>query len=322
MKYKDYYGILGVDKKADEATIKKAYRKLARKYHPDVSKDPKGEEKFKEVAEAYETVGDKEKRAAYDQLGNYKPGQEFRPPPDWGRQYGDSHFSFDNIDLSDLFAGLRGGTGMGGGPRGAGGRRAGMPRHGQDFEISAPISLQDAFEGTMLDLNLGMPEHDERRQVRRIDRSFKARIPKGATDGQRLRLPGKGGKGVNGGKDGDLYLNVTLNPHPLFRVSGHDLYVDLPVAPWEAVQGASVEVPTLGGTVRLKIPPGSQTGQKLRLAKRGLPRPRDAGEGDLFAIIQIVVPAAPTEREKALFKQLAEASAFDPRSHFRPGGSK
>ena len=309
MKYKDYYQILGVERDADTDAIKKAYRKLAHKYHPDVSKDPAGEEKFKEIADAYQTLKDPDKRAAYDQLGRHQPGQDFQPPPDWGKQFGDTQFSFDDVDLADLFAGLAGG--------GQRARRPGasfkMP--GQDYEVTAHISLEDASRGTMVDLDLAVPEYDEHGRLHRVQRSFKARIPKGATDGQRLRLRGKGGKGAGGGPDGDLYLNIALHPHPLFRVSGHDLYLDLPLTPWEAALGAVVEVPTLGGPVHLKVPPGTHAGQKLRLARRGLPKP-GAGEGDLYAIAQIVVPTVLSERERALFKELADGSTFNPRGHF------
>jgi curved DNA-binding protein len=154
-----------------------------------------------------------------------------------------------------------------------------------------------------------------------VRRAFKARIPKGATDGQRLRLAGKGGKGLNGGRDGDLYLNIALHPHRLFRASGHDLYLDLPLAPWEAVLGANVQVPTLAGSVRLKIPPGTRAGQQLRLAGRGLPKPK-GGEGDLFTIVQIAVPTAASERERALYKELAEAATFNPRGHFGEEAAK
>jgi curved DNA-binding protein len=310
MKYKDYYKILGVDRGAGADEIKKAYRKLAHKYHPDVSKDPAGEEKFKEIGEAYETLKDPEKRAAYDQLGSYQPGQDFRPPPDWGKQYGDTQFSFDDIDLADLFAGLAGGRQRAG--QGSGQIR--MP--GQDYEVTAHITLEDAYRGTEVELNLTVPEFDEKGFVHRVPRTFRVHVPKGATDGQRLRLAGRGGKGINGGRDGDLYINIALHPHSLFRVSGHDLYLDLPIAPWEAVLGGTVEVPTLGGSVHLKVPPHTRAGQQLRLSRRGLPRPK--GEpGDLFAIVQIVVPAVTSDRERELFKQLAEASTFNPRGHFQ-----
>jgi curved DNA-binding protein len=315
MKYKDYYEILGVKRDASNDDIRKAYRKLAHKYHPDVSKDPKGEEQFKAVAEAYQTLKDPEKRAAYDNLGRHRPGEEFSPPPEWGNQFGEGGFSFDDVDLSDLFAGL-GGSRFRGGSRG-GNRSA----PGQDYEVTAPITLEDAYRGTELDLNLSVPEHDEQGRMRRVPLAFKARIPKGVTDGERLRLPGKGGKGFSGGPNGNLYLTIQLQPHPLYRVTGHDLYLDLPLAPWEAALGATVDVPTLGGAVRLKVPAGTNTGQKLRLAKRGLPKRRE-GEGDLFAIVQIVVPPSLSEREKALFKDLADASRFNPRASFPAGEAK
>ncbi len=308
MKYKDYYQVLGVERGADVEAVKKAYRKLAHQFHPDVSKDPAGEEKFKEIAEAYQTLKDPEKRAAYDQLGQHRPGEDFRPPPDWGKQFGETEFSFDDIDLADLFAGL-----AGGGARRQGGA---MRMPGQDYEVTAHITLEDACRGTMVDLNLAMPEYDAQGRLHRVQRAFKARIPKGATDGQRLRLRGKGGKGANGGRDGDLYLNIALHPHSLYRVSGHDLYIDLPLTPWEAALGAVVEVPTLDGAVNLKVPPGTHAGQKMRLGGRGLPKPQE-GAGDLFAIVQIVVPTVLNERERALFKQMAEASNFDPRGHFK-----
>jgi curved DNA-binding protein len=308
MKYKDYYTALGVERTATEEEIKTAYRKLARKYHPDVSKEPGAEEKFKEVSEAYKTLKDPEKRKAYDQLGSHKPGEEFRPPPDWGAHFGGGGFSFEDLDLSDLFESLA--TGRRGGPR-----QRDMRIPGQDYEVTAHITLEDAFTGAMLDLNLTVPERDEQGLLQRVQRTFKVRIPKGATEGQRMRVPGKGGKGINGGRDGDLYLNIALHPHPLFRAEGHDLYLDLPLTPWEAALGATVEVPTLAGPVALKVPPGTRAGQKLRLTGRGLPKPHE-GAGDLFAVAQVVVPTVLTERERALFKELADASTFNPRGHF------
>src|SRR5260221_7792107 len=205
MKYKDYYGVMGVDRKASGAEIKNAYRKLARKYHPDVSKEKDAEEKFKELGEAYETLKDPEKRAAYDQLGSHRPGQEFRPPPGWENQFGGGSFSFDDLDLGDLFAGMAGGA-----RRGA---RAGMQMPGQDYEVTAHISLEDAYRGTEVELELAVPEYDENGFVRRARRAFKARIPKGATDGQRLRLPGKGGKGANGGRGRDLCIEREPHAH-------------------------------------------------------------------------------------------------------------
>jgi curved DNA-binding protein len=310
MQYRDYYAILGVARDASEEHIKQAYRKLARKYHPDVSKESDAEEKFKEVAEAYQTLKDPQKRAAYDQLGAHRPGEDFRPSPDWQKQWqwqeqsADDDMFAEHIDLADLFAHL-----------GAGAARAGPQRamRGRDFEVAVPITIEEAYEGTQIDLDLNLPEYDERGRLRRVPRAFRARIPKGATQGQRLRLPGKGGRGFNGGQNGDLYLDISLRAHPLYRPNGHDLYLDLPLTPWEAVLGAAVEVPTPGGPVRLKVPPGTAAGQQLRLPRRGLPRPH--GEpGALYAIVQIVVPAATSERERALYQQLAEVSTFDPRA--------
>ena len=313
MKYKDYYAILGLERGADQDDIKKAYRKLARKYHPDVSKDPKGEEKFKDVAEAYQTLKDVEKRAAYDRLGSHEAGQDFAPSRDWRKefntQFSDGESAFEGIDLSDLFASLERG-------RGAGGRaRASIAIPGEDYEVAAQISLEEAYNGTQVALNLSVPVPDQHGRLRRETRTFQARIPKGATDGQRLRLRGQGGKGHNGGRDGDLYLNIRLHPHPLYRVDGHNLYMDLPLAPWEAALGVTIEVPTLAGPVNLKVAAAINNGQQLRLGKRGLPIP-GGGDGDLFAIVKIVMPLELTEREKTLFKELAEGASFNPRRHF------
>lgn len=345
MKYKDYYEILGVDRGADDSAIKKAYRKLAHKYHPDVSKDPEGEAKFKEVAEAYETLRYPEKRAAYDQLGTQRAGQDFQPPPGWDTQFGGGDMHFEDIDLADLFAGLSGrhggfqgasgsqggrsggAGGFGGAGRGrAHGARPDMPIPGRDYEVTAHISLEDAYRGTLVDLELSVPDYDDSGRMHRVDRSFKARIPKGATDGQRMKLAGQGGKGINGAPNGDLYLNIALHPHSLYRVDGHDLYLDLPLTPWEAALGATVQVPTLGGQVSLKVPPGTSAGRKLRLGSRGLPKPGRGGDesndnhGDLFAIVQIMVPSVLSDRERELFNELSDASTFNPRGHFTSEG--
>ena len=313
MKYKDYYKVLGVERTASADEIKKAYRKLAHQFHPDVSKEKNAKEKFQEIGEAYETLKNAEKRAAYDQLGSgFAAGQDFRPPPDWERQFGagfahrghgNSHAGFDEADLADLFAGLSG--------RRAGGR---FPMPGQDYEVDARITLEQAARGTEVELNLDAVEHDEQGVPHRVPRTLRVKVPKGVAEGQRLRIPGKGGAGFDGGRDGDLYLNISLSAHPLFRADGHNLYVDLPLAPWEAVLGASVEVPTLDGAVRLKVPAGTRAGQHLRLAQRGLPERE--GAGDLFAVVQIAVPSSPTARERELFSQLAADSHFNPRSHF------
>jgi curved DNA-binding protein len=302
MKYADYYAALGVERGASADEIKKAYRRLAQKFHPDVSKEPDAEAKFKEVAEAYGTLKDPEKRAAYDALGSRPQGEEFRPPPDWSRQHGGSEqFTFDDADFADLFSGF--------------GRRGQIA--GQDFEVPVEISIEDAFRGTTLELNLSLTERDVSGQVRRVPHAVKARIAPGAIDGQRLRLPGKGGKGANGGRDGDLYLDISLKPHALYRATDHDLYLDLPLTPAEAALGASVEVPTPAGNVNLKIPAGTSSGQKLRLSGRGLPKPR-GGAGDLFAVAQIVVPGSLSERERELYRELGEQAA-DPRRHFGAG---
>jgi len=303
MKYTDYYAALGVERGASADDIKKAYRRLAQKYHPDVSKEPGAEARFKEVAEAYQTLKDPEKRAAYDALGSRPPGEEFRPPPDWAQQHGASgaeKFSFDDVDFSDLFSrfGARGGA-----------------QPGQDFEVPVEISLEDSFRGTTLSLSLSMPEYDTAGQLRRTPHTIKARVAPGAVDGQRLRLPGKGGKGFHGGRNGDLYLDIRLKPHHLYRATGHDLYLDLPLAPWEAALGATVEIPTLAGAVSLKVPAGTSAARKLRLTGRGLPKPH-GGAGDLIAVAQIVVPAQTGERERELYSQLAKESSFNPRRHF------
>lgn len=327
MKFKDYYAILGVARTASEDEIKKAYRNLARKYHPDVSKDPAGEEKFKDAAEAYATLKDAEKRAAYDRLGTHSAGEEFQPSRDWGEQFktqfGDGGASgsaggasFDDIDLSDLFASFsrgRGGTGGTGGAGGGGRAQSNRPIPREDFDVTALITLEEAYSGTTVGLNLSVPTYDERGQMKRESRVLEARIPKGATEGQRLRLRGQGSKGVNGGRDGDVYLNIALRAHPLYRVDGHDLYIDLPLAPWEVALGTTVVVPTLAGRVNLKVAAAINSGQQLRLGKRGLPKP-GGGEGDLFAVVKIVMPPTLTDREQALFKELSDASTFNPRS--------
>ena len=312
MKYKDYYAALGVARTATADEIKKAYRKLARKYHPDVSKEAGAEEKFKEVAEAYETLKDPEKRAAYDELGRHAPGEQVRPPPGWQQSFGEqppgaSSFSFDDVDLADLFAGIAG--------RGRGGaRRPDMPLPGQDFEAAVRVSFDQAYKGTEIELDMAVPEPDENGFLRRVPRKIRVRIPKGVTDGQKLRVPGKGGKGANGARDGDLYLDIEVQSHPLYRAEALDLYMDLPLAPWEAVLGASVDVPTPAGRVTLKVPPGTHAGQKLRLSGRGLSRP-DGTSGHLYAVAQIVVPTVVDERQRELFTQLKDASAFNPRAH-------
>jgi curved DNA-binding protein len=311
VEFKDYYAIMGVARDATEDEIKRAYRKLARKYHPDVSKEPQAEERFKELGEAYEVLKDPEKRAAYDRLGaNWKSGQEFRPPPDW-----DSGFEFrggefrpgDREAFSDFFESLFGRGGFQGGRPGAGPFNA----RGEDHHARVLIDLEDAFTGATRAITLSAPEVDAQGRVHTRERTLNIRIPKGIKPGQRIRLAGQGAPGVRAGTSGDLYLEVSIKPHRLYRIEGQDLYLDLPVAPWEAALGATVKVPTPGGTVDLTIPPSSSSGRKLRLRGRGLP-----GEppGDLYAVLKVVLPPASTEDAKALYKEMEQRLRFDPRA--------
>lgn len=294
MKYKDYYAALGVPRDADTEQIKKAYRKLARQHHPDVSKAPDAEARFKEAGEAYATLKDPEKRAAYDQLGRRPAGEEFSPPPQWSHDFANDQ-AFEGVDLADLLAAMGRGRRPSRGP---------VPMPGRDYETSVRITLEDAHHGTSVKLDLADEEGG---------RTLEVTIPAGVAEGQKLRLRGKGGKGRNGGADGDIYLHITLAPHRLFRADRHDLYFDLALAPWEAALGADVEVPTLDGPVVLTVPPGTHSGRKLRLRGRGLANGR-GGRGDLYAAVRIDVPATLTERERELFGELAKASRFNPRA--------
>ncbi|NKE65724.1 DnaJ domain-containing protein [Ramlibacter sp. RBP-2] len=296
MKYKDYYAALGVPRDADAETIRKAYRKLAREHHPDVSAAPGAEARFKEIAEAWQTLKDPDKRAAYDELGRRPAGEDFAPPPQWAREFGGG--SFEDLDLADLLAAF--GRGHGGGAH-----RARRPAHGRDYESTVRIGLEDAHRGAKLNLQLAGDDGGAR--------TLEVTIPPGVSEGQKLRLRGRGGKGRDGGADGDIYLHITLAPHPVFRPDGHDLHLDLALAPWEAALGADVQVPTLDGPLVLTVPPGTRAGRKLRLRGRGLANGR-GGRGDLYAVVHIDVPGALTERERELFKELAAASRFDPRA--------
>ena len=293
VKYKDYYEILGVPRNADEEAIKKAYRKLARKYHPDVSKAPESESKFKEAAQAYATLKDAARRAAYDQLEPHGAGEEFAPPPQWRQAYASTEHAFDDVELADLLAGLAG-------RRGAGR----TPAHGHDYEAAARISLEDAHRGTTINLDV---MHEDG------SRTLAVTIPAGAREGQKLRLRGRGGKGRHGGVDGDIYLHISLIPHPVWRADGHDLYFDLALSPWEAALGADVEVPSLDGPLMLTVPAGTRSGRKLRLRGRGLATGHGR-RGDLYAVTHIDVPAALTPHERALFEQLRAQSHFNPRA--------
>ncbi len=311
MKYVDYYKVLGVDRNASQADIKKAYRGLAHKYHPDVSKEAGAEEKFKQVAEAYATLKDEEKRKAYDTLGQHPQGEEFVPPHAWQQNvYGDAG-DFSDVDLADLMAAFAA-AGREGRPHAA----RTMP--GEDLEMNMPVTLEQIFSGATTEFTVALPEYDERGMLRRVPRTFSVRIPKGASNGQRLRMPGKGGAGMNGGRPGDLYLVMTLQPHKLYRVDGRDLYIDLPLSPWEAALGASVQVPTPAGRVELSVPAGTTSERKLRLSGRGLPASQGQA-GNLYAIARIDIPTTLTDDERELFEKLAAQSRYDPRAQLYAG---
>ena len=332
MKFLDYYAVLGVSRDASAEDIKKAFRKLARQYHPDVNKAAGAEARFKEINEANEVLSDPEKRKRYDTLGqNWKSGQDFTPPPGWGGTGGGTggiHFDFGGGpgaggDFSDFFSAIFGDRGGAG--RAARGRRGGgsnpfagfggfgeapddetfTPR-GQDFEANLSLSIEDLFNRAPKSLTLQVPTTRPDGSVSRQAKTFNVRIPLGATDGTRIRLSGQGEGG------GNLYLNLRVAPHPVFRLNGHDLDLTLPVAPWEAVLGAKVHIPTLEGAASLHLPAGTQGGARLRLGGKGLPD-KSGTRGDIFVNIRIVLPEHPTPREKALFEQLAKESTFRPR---------
>lgn len=317
MEYKDYYKILGVSKSANEDEIKQAYRRLARKYHPDVSKETNAEEKFKEVKEAYEVLKDKEKRTAYDQLGsNWKAGQEFRPPPNWEgfqrRFYsGEDLGGFDAGDMggfSEFFSNLFGGARARHRQQGS---FQGFQQRGGDQHAKIAISLEDAFRGTTKTLHLQVPEMDASGMVHHKSRTLKVAIPAGAIEGQQLRLTGQGEPGIGGGRAGDLYFEIHVEPHHYFSLENRDIYLTLPVTPWEAALGADIKVPTLAGTVGLKLKPGARSGQKMRLKGRGMPAKPEPG--DQYVIIQIQTPKAETEAARKLYQQMAETIPFNPR---------
>ena len=315
MEYKDYYEILGVERNATQDEIKRAYRKLARTYHPDVNKEADAEAKFKETGEAYEVLKDPEKRTAYDQLGaNWQQGQEFRAPPNWDAGFefsGGGYTEGDPSQFSDFFDSLFGGARMGGGQRGPFSGRAQFHAEGQDHHAKIEIDLRDAFTGSKRTITLRTPKVDSEGHVGLKERTLNVSIPKGVREGQHIRLAGQGSPGIGKGTAGDLYLEVRFAPDRLFRVEGRDVYMDLPVAPWEAALGANVKVPTPEGAVMLKIPPGSTQGRTMRLKGRGIPA---SPPGDFYAVLKIVLPPADNEKAKELYRQMERQLPFDTRA--------
>lgn len=318
MEFKDYYASLGVPRSATQDEIKSAYRKLARKYHPDVSKEADAEARFKEMGEAYKVLKDPETRAAYDQVGSqWQGGQEFKPPPNWdagfefsGRDMGGG--AGDGADYSDFFEALFGRRAGRGQPHGA---RQAMRAQGQDHHAKVEIDLKDAYHGAQRSISLRMPATDPQGHVVTRERTLDIQIPKGVREGQHLRLSGQGGPGLGGGPAGDLYLEIAFRPHPHYRVDGRDVYFDLPLAPWEAALGGSVTAPTPAGSVQLAIPAGSGAGRKLRLKGKGIP---GNPAGDLYAVLTIALPSANDERARQAYRAMAQAFDFNPRAHLQP----
>jgi len=311
MQFRDYYAVLGVAPEASAEEIKRARRKLARKYHPDLSKEPDAVERMKEINEAYDVLSDVQKRAAYDRLrrGGYRAGQDFEPPPDW-----DEGFEFSGADLdaaggefSDFFETLFGGLG-GGTASGAQRRRRGT--RGVDHHARIAIDLEDAFKGARRRVTLQVPEWDGAGRVSVREHVVDVAIPKGVRSGQMLRLRGEGQAGAGDAPAGDLYLEVHVRPHRLFRLEDQDLFLDLPVTPWEAALGATVRVPTPAGAVEMRVPANSGNGRVLRLRGRGLPA---APPGDLYVTLRVVLPDASAPKARELYETMARELAFDPR---------
>jgi curved DNA-binding protein len=310
MKYKDYYEILGLERTASQDDIKRSYRKLARKYHPDVSKHDDAEERFKELGEAYEVLKDPEKRAAYDRLGSdWRSGQEFQPPPNWDEGFefhGSGAGAGAEENLDDFFEAMFG-------------RAHAHARHAQaramrkDHHAKVVIDLEDAYRGAQRTISLQTPVVDPQGHISLESRTLNVTIPKGVRAGQHLRLTGQGGAGAPGEPAGDLYLEIAFREHPRFRVDAADVLLDLPVAPWEAALGAPVTVPTPDGAVEMTIPKGSAGGRRLRLKGKGIP---GNPPGDLYVVLNIVLPPADTDSAKAAYNTMKQAFRFDPRAHF------
>jgi curved DNA-binding protein len=313
MEYKDYYAVIGVAKDATQDDIKRAYRKLARKYHPDLNKGDGSEEMFKEIGEANEVLSDPEKRAAYDQLGaSYRPGQDFQPPPNW-----DAGFEFsggfsdatgdDNAAFSDFFENL-----FGQAYRAKRSQRAQFHARGQDHHAKVLINLEDAFTGAKRAIQLKVPKITADGHVITEQRTLNVNIPKGVHAGQHIRLKGQGTTGLGEGNPGDLYLEIEFASHLIYRVEGRDLYLDLPVAPWEAALGGKVKAPTPKGVVDVTIPANSTQGRKLRLKGRGIPAKTP---GDFYIVLKIALPSAKDEKAKELYDRMAQELDFNPRKH-------
>ncbi|HRQ06381.1 MAG TPA: DnaJ C-terminal domain-containing protein [Nitrosomonas halophila] len=311
MEFKDYYQIMGIARDATQDDIKRAYRKLARKYHPDVSKEPGAEARFKEIGEAYEVLKDPEKRAAYDQLGaRWKNGQEFQAPPGWDQGFEFHGGDFKQADASQFSSFFEALFGRGGHAR----QHAGSGVPGEDSHAKILIDLEDTFRGAVRSLTLQHTQLglDGRPQTK--ERTLHVRIPKGIRQGQHIRLAGQGSPGMGRGQAGDLYLEVMFKPHSLYKIEGKDIFLDLPIAPWEAALGATVKVPTPAGVVDLKVPAGSQSGQKLRLRQRGIP---STPPGDLYIVLQIALPPADSEQARAIYREMEQKLAFNPRAKLR-----
>ena len=310
MEFKDYYKVMGVARDATEAQIKQAYRKLARKYHPDVSKEKDAESRFKEVGEAYEVLKNPEKRAAYDQLGQgHRAGEDFRPPPDWGAGFEFSGAGARDSEYSDFFESLFGAQGRAGSRHGRGAFHRGQ---GVDHHAKVLLDLDATLRGGTRQLTLRVPEIDADGRLTSKERVLNIQVPKGILTGQHIRLAGQGARPPGEGAPGDLFIEVDFQPHPLYRLDGRDLYLDLPVAPWEAALGAAVKTPTPTGTVDLKIPAASHAGSKLRLKGRGIPA---SPPGDFYVVLQIALPAANDDKAKAAYAALAAALPFNPRAN-------